>query len=107
MSNNNSNTFRSSNETLFLVNILNTMYNDNLRQINNLNETLNNLNLTTNEKQMFEFIDTIYNIIEFTNDNLFKLSLKYSTSVYDKIKNTIEHRGGIQRWHIQTTKKKL
>jgi len=38
------NTFRSGNETLFLVNILNTMYNDNLRQINNLCETLNNSN---------------------------------------------------------------
>ena len=49
MSNNNSNTFRSSNETLFLVNILNTMYNDNLRQINNLNETLNNLNNSNNQ----------------------------------------------------------
>jgi hypothetical protein len=42
--NNRSNTFRTRNETLCLVNILNTMYNDNLRQINNLTETLNNLN---------------------------------------------------------------
>ena len=41
--NNNSNTFASNNETLFLVNILNTMYNDNLSQITNLTYTLNNL----------------------------------------------------------------
>ena len=49
MNNNNSNTFRNSNDTLFLVNILNTMYNDNLRQINNLSETLNNLNNSNNQ----------------------------------------------------------
>ena len=42
--NNNSNAFRVGNETIFLINILNTMYNDNLRQINNLTETLTNLN---------------------------------------------------------------
>jgi len=45
----NSNTFRTSNETLFLVNILNTMYNDNLNQINNLTELLNNLNNSNNQ----------------------------------------------------------
>lgn len=39
----NSNTFRISNEQLLLINILNTMYNDNLRQINNISDTLNNL----------------------------------------------------------------
>lgn len=49
MNNNNSNTFINSNDTLFLVNILNTMYNDNLRQINNLSETLNNLNNSNNQ----------------------------------------------------------
>lgn len=49
MNNNNSNTFRGNNEILFLVNILNTMYNDNLRQINNLTETLNNLNNSNNQ----------------------------------------------------------
>ena len=37
------------NETLFLVNILNTMYNDNLRQINNLTSTLSNLNNSNNQ----------------------------------------------------------
>jgi hypothetical protein len=47
--NNNTNTFRAGNETLFLINILNTMYNDNLRQINNLTETLNNLNNSNNQ----------------------------------------------------------
>ncbi len=44
----NSNTFRISNEHLLLINILNTMYNDNTRQINNINETLNNLIDTNN-----------------------------------------------------------
>jgi len=47
--NNNSNTFRISNEQLLLINILNTMYNDNLRQINNINDTLNNLHNTNNQ----------------------------------------------------------
>jgi hypothetical protein len=47
--NNNSNTFTSNNETLFLVNILNTMYNDNLRQITNLTDMLNNLNNSNNQ----------------------------------------------------------
>ena len=46
---NNSNTFRISNEHLLLINILNTMYNDNLRQINNITDTLNNLNNTNNQ----------------------------------------------------------
>ena len=45
----NSNTFRISNEQLLLINILNTMYNDNLRQINNISETLNNLYDTNNQ----------------------------------------------------------
>lgn len=39
----NSNTYRLSNEQLLLVNILNTMYNDNLRHINSISETLNSL----------------------------------------------------------------
>jgi hypothetical protein len=38
-----SNTYRLSNEQLLLVNILNTMYNDNLRHINSISETLNSL----------------------------------------------------------------
>jgi hypothetical protein len=46
---NNSNTFRISNEQLFLINILNTMYNDNLNQINNITELLNNLTNTNNQ----------------------------------------------------------
>jgi hypothetical protein len=40
---------RTSNNTLFLINILNTMYNDNLNQINNLTEILNNLNNSNNQ----------------------------------------------------------
>lgn len=47
--NNYSNTFRIGNEPLLLINILNTMYNDNLRQITNINETLNNLNDANNQ----------------------------------------------------------
>jgi hypothetical protein len=39
----NSNTYRLSNEQLLLVNILNTIYNDNLRHINSITETLNSL----------------------------------------------------------------
>jgi hypothetical protein len=46
---NNSDTFRISNEHLLLINILNTMYNDNLRQINNITEMLNNLNDRNNQ----------------------------------------------------------
>jgi hypothetical protein len=45
----NANTFRISNEQILLINILNTMYNENLRQIDNLNETLNNLNNSNNQ----------------------------------------------------------
>ena len=46
---NNSNTFRLGNEQLLLINILNTMYNDNLRQINNVTEMLNNLTDSNNQ----------------------------------------------------------
>lgn len=45
---NNSTSFRISNEQLLLINILNSMYNDNLRQINNITDTLNNLNDNNN-----------------------------------------------------------
>ena len=46
--NNNYNSFRSENETIFLLNILNTMYNNNLIQINNLIQNINNLNNLNN-----------------------------------------------------------
>jgi hypothetical protein len=49
MNNNNSTTFRSNNEILFLVNILNTMYNDNLRQITSLTDMIINLNNSNNQ----------------------------------------------------------
>lgn len=45
----NSNTYRLSNEQILLVNILNNMYNDNLRHINSITETLNNLVDTNNQ----------------------------------------------------------
>lgn len=45
----NTNNYRVSNEQLLLINILNTMYNDNLRQINNLNDTLNNIQENNNQ----------------------------------------------------------
>jgi len=47
--NNNSNTSIINNEQLLLINILNTMYNDNIRQINNITDTLHNLNNTNNQ----------------------------------------------------------
>lgn len=50
---NNSNTFRLGNEQYTLINILNNMYNDNLRQIANLNETLNSLNESNNQIRNF------------------------------------------------------
>jgi hypothetical protein len=46
---NNTNGFRINNEQIFLINILNTMYNENLRQIDNLTETLNNINNSNNQ----------------------------------------------------------
>ena len=49
MNNSNSNAFRTGTETLFLINILNTMYNDNLRQIINFTDALNNLNNSNNQ----------------------------------------------------------
>jgi len=44
MSQNSQQYYNISNEQLLLINILNGMYNDNLRQINNLNDSLDNLN---------------------------------------------------------------
>ena len=44
MSLSNPNNLRLSNEQLLLVSILNTMYNDNLSQINSITNTLNRLN---------------------------------------------------------------
>ena len=38
--------FNISNEQLLLINILNTMYNDNLRQIYSYNKSINSLNNT-------------------------------------------------------------
>lgn len=48
MSNNSSN-FRVSDEHLALIDILNSMYNDNLRQIDNITNTMNNLNESNNQ----------------------------------------------------------
>ena len=48
-SNSNSNNYRVSNEQLLLINILNTMYNDNLRQINNLTDALRNIQDSNNQ----------------------------------------------------------
>jgi hypothetical protein len=49
MSNSTSNTYRLTNEQLLLVDILNTMYNDNLRHIDSINQTLNSLVDSNNE----------------------------------------------------------
>ena len=64
---NNSNTFRISNEHLLLINILNTMYNDNLRQINNITDTLNNLNNTNN--QIRNLLIQLLNSPQINNNN--------------------------------------
>jgi hypothetical protein len=61
---NNSNAFRLGNEQLLLINILNSMYNDNLRQITNLNEILNNLNNSNNQIR-----DTLIQILNNPNVN--------------------------------------
>ena len=45
----NSNTYSVSNEHILLVDILNGMYNDNLRQINNFTNSINNLNETNTQ----------------------------------------------------------
>jgi hypothetical protein len=45
----NSNTFRTNNERQMLLNILNTMYNDNLRHITSVTDTLNSLLETNNQ----------------------------------------------------------
>ena len=66
-------------------------------------ETLNNLNETTSGKMMSELIDTIHNVIDFTNENLFKLSQKYSTSVYEKIEYSRRERAN--RWFINSINK--
>lgn len=63
MSYNNSNTYRLSNEQLLLVNILNTMYNDNLRHINSITETLNNLVSSNNQirNALTQLLNSNYN----------------------------------------------
>ena len=59
----NSNTFRISNEQLLLINILNTMYNDNLRHINSITETLNNLVSSNNQirNALTQLLNSNYN----------------------------------------------
>jgi len=49
MSSNSNSNLRISNEQLLLINILNTMYNDNRQLINNITETLNNLINSNNQ----------------------------------------------------------
>ena len=66
-------------------------------------ETLNNLNQAKTEKEMSELIDIIYNVVDFTNENLFKLSQKYSTSVYEKIEYSRQNRA--ERWFINSINK--
>lgn len=67
MSYNNSNTFRLSNEQLLLVNILNTMYNDNLRHINSITETLNSL--VDSNNQIRTSLSQILNTNQNTSSN--------------------------------------
>jgi len=63
----NSNTYRLSNEQLLLVNILNTMYNDNLRHINSITETLNSLLDTNNQIRIL--LTQIFNSNQSSNNN--------------------------------------
>jgi len=67
MSYNNSNTFRLSNEQLLLVNILNTMYNDNLRHINSITETLNSL--VDSNNQIRNSLSQLLNLNQNTYNN--------------------------------------
>lgn len=62
----NSNTFRISNERIFLINILNTMYNDNLRQINSHTNILNNL--IENNTQIRNTLISLLNVGRESND---------------------------------------
>lgn len=59
-----SNTFRISNEQLLLINILNAMYNDNLRQINNITDSLNYLNDANNQIR-----NTLVHILNYPQTN--------------------------------------
>jgi hypothetical protein len=63
----NSNNFRISNEQLLLINILNTMYSDNLRQINFITSSLNNL-IDTND-QIRSSLVQILNINQNSGNN--------------------------------------
>ena len=69
--NNNTGIPRISNEQLLLINILNTMYNDNLRQINSITDTLNNFVDTNNQIRnlLIQLLNSSQNNINQNNIN--------------------------------------
>ena len=80
-----SNTYRLSNEQLLLVNILNTMYNDNLRHINSITETLHSL--VDSNSQIRNLLTQILN----SNQNVYNNNLIRNN-------NTIRNNNSIRRW---------
>ena len=67
----NESNFRISNEHLLLINILNTMYNDNIQQINYVTNTLNNLQQNNNHIRdlLIQLLGTEQNTTYFNNVN--------------------------------------
>jgi len=66
----NSNTYNISNEQLLLINILNGMYNDNLRQINNLNQNITTIN--ESNTQIRNILVQILNVSNNRRNNNFR-----------------------------------
>lgn len=81
----NQNNFRISNEQLLLINILNTMYNDNLRQINSVTETLNNLHETNTQIRglLVQLLGTVQN--NANNSNIPRRNRNYERRDNDNI----------------------
>ena len=65
---NSSSSYDLNNEQLLLINILNTMYNDNIRQIYNCNDTISLLNQTNTQIRnlLFQIFNYNKNIFTFT-----------------------------------------
>ena len=78
MSNLSNNNLRVSNEHLQLIDILNTMYNDNTRNINTIIETLNTL--INNNNQIRNVIIQILGSNNFTNNNFTNNNLRRNIS---------------------------
>lgn len=68
-----SRTYNISNEHLLLISVLNSMYNDNIQQINNLNQTITQLT-DSNRQIMNLLIQMLYNTTNSRRNNLFRPS---------------------------------